>query len=66
MPVPRIDAAGEKGSAYAFRAPGGKLDMSGSVPVMSVKVADTTGAGDAYLAGVASGGSPRDDRLAPA
>ncbi|KAI7846208.1 hypothetical protein COHA_000278 [Chlorella ohadii] len=39
-------SAGEKGSAYAFRAPGGKLDMSGVVPV-----ADTTGAGDAYLAG---------------
>ncbi|KAL4432540.1 hypothetical protein ABPG77_000477 [Micractinium sp. CCAP 211/92] len=44
-------SAGEKGSAYAFRAPGGKMDMSGVVPVMDVKVADTTGAGDAYLAG---------------
>lgn len=44
-------AAGEKGSAYAFHAPGGKMAMSGSVPVLSVKVADTTGAGDAYLSG---------------
>lgn len=44
-------SAGEKGSAYAFRAPGGKMDMSGAVPVLDVKVADTTGAGDAYLAG---------------
>lgn len=44
-------SAGEKGSAYAFHAPGGKMAMSGSVPVLSVKVADTTGAGDAYLSG---------------
>lgn len=44
-------SAGEKGSAYAFRSPGGKMDMCGEVPVLSVKVADTTGAGDAYLAG---------------
>lgn len=44
-------SAGEKGSAYAFHAPGGKMAMSGTVPVMNVKVTDTTGAGDAYLAG---------------
>lgn len=30
-------AAGEKGSAYAFRAPGGKMDMTGVVPVLDVK-----------------------------
>jgi fructokinase len=44
-------SAGEKGSAYAFRSPGGKMDISGIVPVLDVKVADTTGAGDAYLSG---------------
>jgi fructokinase len=44
-------SAGEKGSAYAFRSPGGKMDITGSVPVLPVKVADTTGAGDAYLSG---------------
>jgi hypothetical protein len=44
-------AAGEKGSGYAFHAPGGKLALSGVVPVLSVDVADTTGAGDAFLAG---------------
>jgi len=44
-------SAGEKGSAYAFKTPGGKMDTSGIVPVLPVKVADTTGAGDAYLAG---------------
>lgn len=44
-------AAGEKGSAYAFRGPGGKAAMSGVVPVLNVDVKDTTGAGDAYLAG---------------
>lgn len=36
--VSLFPAAGEKGSAYAFRAPGGKLDMSGVVPVLDVKV----------------------------
>ena len=44
-------SAGEKGSSYAFRGPGGKLETCGVVPVLDVKVADTTGAGDAYLAG---------------
>lgn len=44
-------SAGEKGSAYAFRAPGGKSSVSGCVPVMDVKVVDTTGAGDSYLSG---------------
>lgn len=44
-------SAGEKGSSYAFRAPGGKMDVTGAVPVLSVDIADTTGAGDAYLAG---------------
>lgn len=46
-----VCAAGEKGSGYAFHAPGGKMAMSGVVPVLDVKVVDTTGAGDAYLAG---------------
>jgi sugar/nucleoside kinase (ribokinase family) len=44
-------SAGEKGSSYAFRSPGGKLDLCGVVPVMEVAVVDTTGAGDAYTAG---------------
>lgn len=44
-------SAGEKGSAYAFESPGGKMDISGMIPVLPVQVADTTGAGDAYLAG---------------
>lgn len=48
-------AAGEKGSGYAFRGPGGKAAMSGVVPVLGVEVVDTTGAGDAYLAGRWSG-----------
>jgi fructokinase len=44
-------SAGEKGSSYAFRAPGGKTDVTGVLPVMGVEVVDTTGAGDCYLAG---------------
>ena len=44
-------SAGEFGSAYAFRTPGGKQDVSGHVGVFKIKVADTTGAGDAFLAG---------------
>lgn len=53
-------SAGEYGSSYAFRS-GEKIDVSGTVPVLPVKIADTTGAGDAYLAGfihfmLASGG----------
>lgn len=43
-------SAGEKGSSYAFHSTG-KTDHSGSVPVLPVNIADTTGAGDAYLAG---------------
>ena len=49
-------AAGDKGSSYAFHAPGGKLALSGQVPVLGVDVVDTTGAGDAYLAGGRGGG----------
>ena len=53
-------SAGENGSSYAFHG-SGKLQISGQVPVLSVDIADTTGAGDAYLAGfihfmLASGG----------
>lgn len=44
-------SAGEKGSSYAWRGTAGKADASGIVPVFSVNVVDTTGAGDAYLAG---------------
>lgn len=44
-------SAGEKGSAYAFRSTTGKMDISGAVPILGVDVADTTGAGDAYLSG---------------
>jgi fructokinase len=45
-------SAGEKGSSYAFRGSGGQGgEMSGVLPVMAVEVVDTTGAGDAYLAG---------------
>lgn len=44
-------SAGEKGSAYAFRTSGSKMDVTGIVPVLDVKVVDTTGAGDAYLSG---------------
>ena len=43
--------AGAQGSAYCFRSAGGKQDLSGTVPVLRVSVQDTTGAGDAYLAG---------------
>lgn len=44
-------SAGEKGSSYAFKSPEGDKDLTGIVPVLPVKVADTTGAGDAYLSG---------------
>lgn len=58
-------SAGEKGSAYAFRASGearvGDDDAEtqaayviGHVPLFPVKVSDTTGAGDSYLAGFLS------------
>jgi fructokinase len=43
-------SAGENGSAYAFRGADG-AELAGAVPVMDVEVVDTTGAGDAYLAG---------------
>ena len=43
--------AGALGSAYCFRGSGGKLDLAGRVPVLRVQVQDTTGAGDAFLAG---------------
>lgn len=41
--------AGDKGAAYCFQSPSGRL--SGFVPVMEVDVVDTTGAGDAFTAG---------------
>ena len=44
-------SAGEKGSAYAFHSSSGKMDLTGIIPVLQVKVADTTGAGDSYLSG---------------
>lgn len=46
--------AGGHGAAYCFRATGnnGNSGMhKGFVPVLQVKVADTTGAGDAFLSG---------------
>lgn len=59
-------SAGEKGSAYAFRrrreegegaspaSPASGPYTVGHVPLFSVKVSDTTGAGDSYLAGFIS------------
>ena len=43
--------AGGLGASYAFKAAGGKMDFTGIVPVLKVKVEDTTGAGDAFLGG---------------
>ena len=43
--------AGGAGCSYAFKGSGGKSDYSGNVPVLKVKPEDTTGAGDAFLAG---------------
>ncbi len=43
--------AGGLGASYAFKAAGGKMDFTGMVPVLKVKVEDTTGAGDAFLGG---------------
>ena len=43
--------AGGLGSSYAFRGTAGMTDLNGFVPVLKVDVEDTTGAGDAYLAG---------------
>lgn len=43
--------AGGAGCSYAFKGSGGKSDYSGNVPVLKVTPEDTTGAGDAFLAG---------------
>ena len=43
--------AGGLGASYAFKAAGGKMDVTGVVPVLRVRVEDTTGAGDAFLGG---------------
>ena len=43
--------AGGAGCSYAFKGSGGKSEYSGNVPVLKVTPEDTTGAGDAFLAG---------------
>jgi len=43
--------AGELGCSYAFKRADGQGNHCGNVPVLEVKVEDTTGAGDAFLAG---------------
>lgn len=43
--------AGGDGCAYAMRAEGGKVITGPHVPVFSVNVQDTTGAGDAFTCG---------------
>ena len=43
--------AGGHGAAYCFRAVNGAPLIKGFVPVLKVKVSDTTGAGDAFLSG---------------
>jgi sugar/nucleoside kinase (ribokinase family) len=43
--------AGELGCSYAFKKADGQGIHIGCVPVLKVKVEDTTGAGDAFLAG---------------
>ena len=43
--------AGGHGAAYCFRAANGGPLIKGFVPVLKVKVSDTTGAGDAFLSG---------------
>ena len=43
--------AGHLGCSYAFRKLAGEGVLSGYVPVLKVEVEDTTGAGDAFLAG---------------
>ena len=43
--------AGGRGAGYAFRSLYNREFLSGYVPVLKVDVQDTTGAGDAFLAG---------------
>ena len=47
--------AGSSGSSYAFRSSrgdgGDAAPLTGIVPVLSVEVQDTTGAGDGFLGG---------------
>ena len=43
--------AGANGSSYAFRGADGGPGLRGAVPVLSVEVHDTTGAGDGFLGG---------------
>ena len=43
--------AGGHGAAYCFRSANGGPHIKGFVPVLQVKVSDTTGAGDAFLSG---------------
>lgn len=43
--------AGGHGASYCFRSANGGPLTKGFVPVLKVKVADTTGAGDAFLSG---------------
>lgn len=43
--------AGGHGAAYCFRSANGGPLIKGFVPVLQVKVSDTTGAGDAFLSG---------------
>lgn len=46
--------AGGSGAAYCFRSLDGGADDVGHVPVYSVNVQDTTGAGDAFTCGFLS------------
>ncbi len=43
--------AGGHGAAYCFRAANSGPLIKGFIPVLKVKVSDTTGAGDAFLSG---------------
>ena len=43
--------AGHLGCSYAFKKLEGEGVLSGYLPVLKVEVEDTTGAGDAFLAG---------------